>query len=194
MNDTKIHDGITPHSAILHFEIAEILKRFEPIKILDMGGKGKLGHFIKAQVRDGNIETGMDCTNLSRFEDDWWDATCSVAVLEHVSRPRTFLMEAIRTCSLGTAHWFPWGPAAAQTEEFKRSKFVGHYRHPCRIPNSADLKDLNFKMYPFITVREHLLMLATMYKQFNCSKVYDYISKYGSDDYGVIAYRSKSCS
>lgn len=170
---------IHPVTAMLHYKIAHKAMGLEPKSIIDIGGVGKLRSFIDCKIADANKSKGFDGTNL-KFPDNSFDIAVSVATLEHVNNQQKFINESIRVAKIAAIHWFPYGNAAVKTEEFK--KRFKSYNHPCSIPTNVDKQHCT----PFVTVSEHLLLLATLYKEINCEETYCFINKYGCQNYGTI--------
>jgi len=169
---------IHPITAILHYRVAKEAAKWNPKSIIDIGGVGKLRSFIDCEITDANKIKGFDGTNL-KFQDNSFDVAISVATLEHVDNQQKFLDESIRVARIAAIHWFPYGDQAANVEEFK--KRFSTYSHPCKIP-AGICEGLS----PFISVSEHLLMLATLYEEMNCIETYDYVGTHGHKNYGTL--------
>lgn len=155
--------AIAAVSSIIHYAIADVLDQYDNIKILDMGGTGKLQEFTKHSVKSVNIKSGTDCTNMS-FPDNSFDVAVSVAVLEHVNDQMKFIEESVRVSKIGVVHWFPAGDTAKKIEELK-NKCDG-YSHPCTVPEFDFFKKLENKfggvVAPLMTCGSHLLSLMSM--------------------------------
>ncbi len=173
-----------PISEILHSYITNQLKEYNIITLLDMGGKGKMKN-RGFNVTNADIKYGIDARNLP-FKDNEFDATISIATLEHVGNIEdqiTFIQEAKRVCKYKSFHWFPVNKEA---EEFLKE--IGH-NHPCIVPNPDVIikrLDLKSKLIPFSSVKGHFLLLATMYPKLNISKLYDYIFLHGNETFSII--------
>lgn len=179
--------AIHPVTAMIHDAVAFRIDALDdcPSSILDIGGTGKLVHFVQCGVTDANIKTGDDGCCL-RFADDSFDVSVSIATLEHVNDQRRFLEESLRVAKLASIHWFPYGEDAAIVERFKK-RFTT-YSHPCAVPTG--LGD-EWEVNPYVTVAEHLLLLATLYDEMNCPETYRVVRCIGRRPYGVIAQRLK---
>lgn len=172
-----------PISEILHSHIIKRLKEYKIHTLLDMGGKGKIEN-RGFKVTNADIKYGIDCCKLP-FKDRTFDATISIATLEHVGNIENqikFIQEAIRVAKYISIHWFPINSYA---EKFLEK--IGH-NHPCNIPNHKIIKGLNlrYEIIAFTTVKEHFLLLATMYPKLNIPKLYDYIFLHGHETFGII--------
>ena len=175
-----------PISMVIHYHGARIIKKLNPSNVLDIGGTEKLKDLLDCSVCDVNKRNGVDGTNLP-YEDNTWDVSCSFSTLEHVGGipdQVKFLNESSRVSKKGFVHWFPCGQAAKKVELFKKG-FKG-YKHPCYVPLLEELSDISFKYHNFITIREHLLLLCTLYPQMNCISTYDFIEIYGDETYGIV--------
>jgi SAM-dependent methyltransferase len=148
--------------------------------LLDIGGTGKLNFNGDIIVDNANITHGIDGTMLP-YSDSSYDITVSIATLEHVNDHNAFLNESIRVCKKLSIHWFPMGLKALQVEQIKNE--LGHH-HPCELPEyNLILKIPNTEILPYMTCREHLLLLSTIRKDFSISKLYDYIDTFSDNDY-----------
>lgn len=174
----------SPVSEYLHDKIVRILKKNNVQTVIDIGGIGKLKN-RGFKLVDANIKDGLDGINLP-FRDNIFDASISINTLEHVKNQEKFIEESIRIAKKGTFHFFLYGEIAEKTEELKKQ--LDHH-HPCHVPPESILRKGNH--YPFCTVSEHLLMLATLYPKLNVRKLYDFIEEYGKDFYGVIFWKMK---
>jgi len=183
MTPYKIH----PVTAALHHRVALETAQFGASTILDIGGTGKLKEFVSCKVQDVNLTTGVDGCCLP-FENSSFDVTVSIATLEHVACQEKFLAEALRVSRTASIHWFPYGSNAVLVEEFKKRFWdtTPCYRHACTIPPPAALDEFQVEMEPFITVSEHLLLLATLYESMNCKEVYTFAQNHAHEPYGVI--------
>ena len=127
----------------------------------------------------------MDATCLP-FNDNAFDATISVATIEHVGnhiKHKQFIQEAVRVSKIISIHWIP---VHSQVERLLKK--LGH-KHPCIIPNcSLLLKGLKItgKIIPFTTIKEHLIFLATIYLKLNKPELHDYILNHENEIYGVM--------
>ncbi len=169
-------------SAILHFRVAQEVKRLGPVKsLLDNGGTGRMAPFGPwARIRTTNLAgKGVDRIDgcALPFGDAAFDAVVSVAVVEHVHTQAAFLAESLRVSRLGAVHWYPAGGAARAVEALKKE--IGH-PHPCVIP------EVPAGAVPFGTIGEHLLLLATLYPKLNTRRLLQYVVDHGSDTYGYI--------
>jgi hypothetical protein len=191
----KIH----PVTAMLHHRVAEAAKEWHAETILDMGGVGKLSAFIDAEIADANLNCGVDCCDLP-YGDDQFDVCVSVATLEHVGNPIDFVRESVRVASRCAIHWFPYGERADKVERFKEAQVPGsaeelglarRYNHPCTVLGPELIESLSeegieCELSGFVTVAEHLLLLATLYPELNITPVYDYVERHGSKPYGTL--------
>lgn len=173
-----------PVSEYMHDKIVRILRENAVHTVVDIGGIGKLKNKGFVLV-DANLKGGLDGTSLP-FEDRSFDASVSINTLEHVKNQEKFIEESIRVARKGTFHFFLYGEIAEKTEMLKKQ--LGH-RHPYRMSSKNILKRGNH--YPFCTVSEHLLTLATLYPKLNVRQLYDFIEEYGKDFYGVIFWKLK---
>jgi len=170
---------IHPITAILHHEIAFQAAGRNPKSIIDIGGVGKLKSFIDCKITDANKKKGYDGTNL-KFPNNSFDLAVSVATLEHVDNQQKFIDESIRVAKIAAIHWFPYGQPAVEVENFK--KRFSTYSHPCKIPTNIDRQYRT----PFISVSEHLLLLATLYEEINCEETYNFVDQHGYKNYGTL--------
>lgn len=174
---------IKPISEYLHDSITRRLKNHNIKTILDVGGKGKM-HNRGFNIIDAN-KPNFDGRNLP-FQDKSFDATISIATLEHVGNlidQINFLREAIRVAKYISIHWFPINQNA---EHFLIS--IGH-NHRCFVPDYKSIMqilNINYKVIEVNKVREHFLLLATMYPRLNTSKLYDYIDIHGEETFSII--------
>lgn len=173
-----------PVSEYAHDKIVRILKENNVHTVIDIGGVGKLKN-RGFELTNANIRSGLDGINLP-FEDRSFDASVSINTLEHVKNQEKFIEESIRVAKKGTFHFFLYGEIAEKVEVLKKQ--LGHH-HPWSIPPESILRKGNH--YPFCTVSEHLLMLATLYPKLNVRQLYDFIEEYGKDFYGVIFWKLK---
>lgn len=189
-------NGFAKHhviSSFPHWGVAEALSRFSPSSLLDMGGAGRTKDYIVAEVTNANLVDGVDATDLPQL-DNSFDATVSIATLEHVDDVRAFLSESIRVARNGAAHWFPAGTAARQAEALKSS--LGHH-HPCVIPSEDDIKticnelDCSWNMSPYMTIGEHLLLLGTINTAIHCRESFELTAKIGDRPYGYLLVMTK---
>lgn len=147
-------------SRVVHEEVVRILREHAVHTVLDVGGVGKLNQLSSdLDVLNVNLRMGIDGCALP-FKDRAFDATCSIAVVEHVADAAKFLSEALRVSTKVSVHWFPRGPAARVAESLKRR--AGH-KHPC-VLHALDmtqgfpaLKAYSFS--PFMSCREHFALL-----------------------------------
>lgn len=173
-----------PISEILHSRIAWQLRAYGVRTILDIGGTEKMKN-RGFQVTDANKRHGIDGRNLP-FEDNSFDATMSVATLEHVGEivdQAKFIKEAVRVCRDVSFHWFPIN---AEAEAFL--KRLGH-KHPCIIPSYhliMDTLNLNYSIIGRTSLKEHFLLLATMYPKLNKPELYDYIFEHEDEIFGIL--------
>lgn len=173
-----------PVSEYIHDKIVRILKKNNVHTVIDIGGVGKLKN-RGFELTDANIKSGLEGTKLP-FEDRSFDASVSINTLEHVKNQEKFIGESMRMARKGTFHFFLCGKIAEKTEVLKKQ--LGHH-HLCHVPSESILKKGNH--YPFCTVSEHLLTLATLYPKLNRRQLYDFIEEYGKDYYGVIFWKMK---
>lgn len=167
-----------PVSEIMHYQVTKLLKRYEVKTVVDIGGTGKLdGRF--EDVVNANVECGIDGTNLP-YGDGSFDASVSIATLEHVDNQIKFLSEAIRVAKVISVHWFHYGKLGGEVEVFKKK--LGH-SHPCKLPCEEKmlgfLESIPYRYYlwPFVTCSEHLLMLATMNPKLNVEELYKFVDE-----------------
>jgi len=164
-----------PVSEYMHYWIMRKLKEYGVKTIVDMGGTGKFNKWFN--VTCANKKKGIDGTCLP-YEDKLFDASTSVATLEHVDNQMKFLEEAVRVAKKVSIHWFPYGIEGDNIEKFKT--LLGH-KHPCRIIMEDELvkflksKKLKYTIVPMVTYREHLLALATLYPKLNVERLYEYL-------------------
>lgn len=188
MNLKKTH----PISAIVHHKVARYINSSVSETVIDMGGIKKLKLFTNAEVTNANIKGGIDATNLP-YPDNSFDAAVSIATIEHVKTApqEKFLEESIRVARKAVIHWLPLGEWASITEKFKE-KIAKKYRHDCLFLDQRIAVKLGFSVTPFLTVREHLLLLATIYgDDFNNKQTYDFINIHGDRPYGYFLIRSR---
>lgn len=171
-----------PISEYIHDKIVRILRENDVHTVIDIGGTDKLKN-RGFELTNANIKYGLDGMNLP-FNDKSFDASVSINTLEHVENQEKFIEESIRVAKKGTFHSFPYGEIAEKTEVLKKQ--IGHY-HPYHIPPESILRKGNH--YPFCTVSEHLLTLATLYPKLNVRQLYDFIEEYGKEFYAVIFWR-----
>lgn len=171
--------SVHPVYGFEHHHIATLLKPFQPKRVIDIGGRGTLAHYINCKVHDANIRHGIDGTKLP-YKVDTFDAAVSIATLEHVKDQLAFLRESIRVARVFVAHWFPYGEGAEKAEKLKAEIGHGWYHHNAKLPSKevierilSELRD--GKLYPLMSVTEHLLLMATRHPRMNCRKLYDYI-------------------
>lgn len=175
--------NIHPITAVVHYKLATMAFAVNAESALDMGGEGGLSQFVGFPVVDANIKRGIDGCNLP-YEANQFDVAVSVATLEHVHDQAAFLKEAARVSRKGAFHWCCFGPRAAEVERFKHR--FGDYRHPCRVPLPGEYDDVVCDVQPFLTVAEHLLLLATMYPSMNCKETHAYVTEHGPEPYGAV--------
>lgn len=173
-----------PVTAVLHWKVLSILKRYDIKTILDVGGVGKLEALSDYSVNDVNITDGVDGCNLP-FEDNSFDAVVSIATLEHVEDYKQFLIECDRVAKKVVVHWFPCGKWAKEVEALKRK--YGHW-HPCNVLVHGIHLVPN---WIFITCGEHLLLCMTLTPSLKTPEVYDYVLKNYDKPYGTILIREK---
>ena len=174
-----------PISEYIHYWFEKRLKIINVKTILDIGGVGKMKNrgFV---VNDANKRQGLDGTHLP-FDDESFDVTMSIAVLEHVGdfdSQAAFMRESYRIAKYISLHWIPIHEGV---ENFLKT--LGH-QHSCMIPNyHLLLNTLKIKAIvrpSFTTIKEHLLLLATMNPKLNKPELYDYIYKHGDETYAII--------
>jgi len=175
---------VKPISQIFHSYITKKLKEYNISSVLDIGGKGKM-YDRGFRVMNADIRYGIDGRKLP-FDDNQYDATISIATLEHVGDIEDqvkFIQEAKRVAKYKSIHWFP---VNCDAEKFLKE--IGH-NHPCIVPNPDVIMkrlDLHGELIVFSTVKEHFLLLATMYPKLNIPKLYDYILINGHKTFSVI--------
>jgi len=171
---------IAPISAFVHIAIANMITN-KNYTVLDMGGNGKLKTYVDNKVTDANIINGIDCTNMP-FDDNSFDISVSIAVLEHVKDQDKFIQESIRVTKKKIIHWFPVGECAQDTELLK--KRFG-YKHPCIIPDLLFFNKYDgWKTIPFMTCESHLLSLMSMNVLKHNKEIYDFIIDNKNEYYG----------
>ena len=152
--------------------------------ILDMGGTGKM-KMLHTDVIDANIRDGVDATNLS-FEDNSFDVSVSIAVLEHVGNEEKqlqFINESIRVARKKVLHWFP---IDEKVEKFLAEKGHRHFSVTPSVNIIGYLKDKNFKMIDTLTIREHLINLTMLYPKLSCTELYEYAHANKDKNYGIL--------
>jgi len=181
---TEYLKSLHPVTAVLHWKIMDILKGYDIKTVLDVGGIGKLDKLTQYHITNANIEFGVDGCALP-FEDNSFDATVSVATLEHVIDPLVFLQESYRVAKKVSVHWFPCGCYAEKVEKLKKK--YGHL-HPCRIPNPVEIDDvgIDFLWEEFSNCGDHLLLCMTLTPMLKAEEVYDYVVNYHDKPYGNI--------
>lgn len=187
--------AIHPLSAYVNYEVvAEVVRRATVTSILDVGGTGKLAKLTRVPVIDANIDAGVDGCNLP-YQPGSFDATVSVATLEHAADPIRFLDEALRVCRKVSVHWFPFGVHAEKAEVFKAQ--LGH-AHECTVPDlgrilqhAGDL-GVTHTYRPLLSISEHLLLLATINPALNTPALFDYVGIHGHNPYGALLTLVKS--
>ena len=181
-------------SAYVHYGVANVANRFSPELALDMGGVGKMRHFMTCNVTDANIIDDLDATDLP-FADHSFDVALSIATLEHVSDWSRFLLESLRVSKMAAIHWFPMGGAAFEAERLK--KRLG-YLHPCSIPSRVAIEnflmkcDAQWTMDPFMTIGEHLLLISTISPNINRDDIFAAVQRIGNEPYGVLLTMKKT--
>lgn len=183
--------SLHPVTAVLQLKIADILSRYDTyIKtVLDVGGiDNKLDKLTDYEVRDANITCGIDGCNNLPFKDNSFDATVSIATLEHVKEPVKFLEECYRVAKKVTVHWFPFGDFARGAEFLKKKH--GHW-HPCHIPTWQEIDAMKpaFKRGEteyFTNCGEHLLLCMTLTPALKVPEVFEYVLENYSLHYGII--------
>ena len=168
-------------SDYIHCVIAEHLKGCHTV--IDMGGKGKMKR-KGYTVTNADIQYGIDATNLS-FEDNSFDASVSIAVLEHVGdkdKQIQFINESIRVAKHQILHWIP---IHKEVEVFLKS--IGH-DHKAIIPSLEVMDYLHkkFTVIDMITIREHLINLTMIYPKLSCKELYNYAYDHQDESYGVL--------
>ena len=168
--------GIHPIYGLTHHHISRLVKDIKAKRIVDVGGKGILNHYLNCKVANANIKKGIDGTNLP-YKANSFDAVVSVATLEHVKNQAAFLRESIRVAKRLVVHWFPYGEGAERAEKLKLR--LGH-RHFCKLPTKSiitkALGQLKVgKLYPLMTISEHLLLLAARHPRLSRRELYDYV-------------------
>lgn len=175
-------------STFAHWGVARELARFAPRTVIDMGGTGKTRDFVDATVTNANILDAIDATNL-HFSDNEFDASLSIATLEHVNDMEGFLSESLRVSRKGAVHWFPVGSPARDAERVKSA--LGHH-HPCTILDVEELRqhverlNCRWRMVPHMSIGEHLLLLATINPDIHCEQTFELVSRMGSEPYGYL--------
>jgi len=187
--------AIHPVSAYVNYEaVAEVLRRAKVTSILDVGGTGKLAKLTQIPVTDANIARGIDGCSLP-YETGAFDATVSIATLEHVQDAIRFLDESVRVCRKVSVHWFPFGVHAEKVEAFKAQ--LGH-GHECTVPDLARILQhagdlgVTYTYRPLLTISEHLLLLATVNPALNTPTLFDYVGIHGHNPYGALLTLIKS--
>jgi len=191
---------IPPLIGIPHFHIGKLANGYNPTKIIDMGGRGNLTYFVNCDVFNANTEKKprIDATNLP-FEENHFDVSVSINVLEHVgsvNNQAKFLSEAKRVAKYATIHFFLFGELAKKIEAYK--KICGH-KHIHIMPDETIVNEFlntgfkDVKLYPFMTCKEHLLLMASMpkYKYINRKSTYSFIDQYGDQPFSYILFGEK---
>jgi len=182
-----------PLVTIPHMHIGELASKYTPRSLIDLGGRGRMKLFVKCKVLDANIDRKprIDATNLP-FGDNHFDISTSVNVFEHVSNQAKFLLESKRVAKYATIHFFLLGEPARITELHK--KRLGH-SHKHTMPSEKIVNDFlrtagfkNKQLYPLMTIKEHLLLLASIprYSYMHKKATYKFIDKHGDEPYGYI--------
>lgn len=179
-----------PVSAVLHWKVLDILKEYDIKTVLDVGGVGKLEGLSGYEVTDVNVFktgdvsplNGMDGCDMP-FVDNSFDATVSIATVEHVKEPGMFLQECRRVAKKVSVHWFPNGGCAEEVEALKRK--YGHW-HSCNLKYRERPEFHEHFIEHFTTCGEHLLLCMTITPSLKAIEIYDYILKKGDQPYGVI--------
>ena len=184
--DEKYLQMLHPVTAVVHWKVLSILKRYDIKTILDVGGVGKLEALSDYLVNDVNIQDGVDGCDLP-FEDNSFDAVVSIATLEHVTGQKQFLDECLRVAKRVNVHWFPLGTYAVEVERLKKK--YGHW-HPCTIPVLSAWIYYG-EIEEFVSCGEHLLLCMTLTPSLKTPEVYDYVIKNYDMPYGTILIREK---
>lgn len=164
-----------PISEYMHYQVSRILKDADVKTVVDIGGTEKLDWRFK--TTNANIRNGIDGADLS-YPDGSFDASVSIATLEHVESPVRFLQEAVRVAKKISVHWVHYGKMGEDVEKFK--ELIGH-KHECTIPSNEEIENFmqslpyTCSLEPFVTCREHLLLLASIYPKLNMECLYDFI-------------------
>ncbi len=178
-----------PISEYAHSYITKRLHDYDIKTVLDMGGTGKM-KWRGFDVTNANARYKIDGRNLP-FKDNSFDATISINTLEHVGNHIDhvqFLREAQRVAKIVSIHYFPIN---FEAEAFLKK--IGHH-HPCFLPCEDGIKTLwvgNYHRKYILTVREHFLLLATMYPKLNISELYQYIFKHGNETFSILVEMAK---
>lgn len=174
---------VHPIVSATHFWMADriqLITNDVPV-VVDMGGIGRLKRFLPhGHITDANIARGIDGCRMP-YDDDSFEVAISISTLEHVTDQRAFLLESIRVAPRGI-HWCPFGPFARWLEGLKSLHAV-NYCHPCTVPTRRTLQGLRAVVTPFLNAREHILLLATLYGEFNSPKFLSLTSD--AHDYGA---------
>jgi len=175
-----------PVTAVLHWKVLSWLQGYNVQTVLDIGGVGKLTALSPHDVTEVNLTGGVDGCDLP-YENESFDATVSVATLEHVHDHTAFIKEAYRVARKVTVHWFPMGANALKVEELKAK--YGHW-HPCRLPTFDEIQSVQtirpWKIFRFMNCTEQLLMCMTLTLALKNAEVYDFIIENGDAWYGSV--------
>jgi len=154
-------------------------------EIIDIGGVGKLNDRFE-KVCNPNLKDGIDGCRLP-YESNSFQASVSIATLEHVQDQVGFLRESIRVAREISVHWFPFGEQGEKIEQFKES--LGH-KHPSLTPTKEVIweavSDYGYEIIPFVSCSEHLLCLACLHSKLNIPELYKFIFENLNTYYGVV--------
>ena len=178
-----------PISAVVHHRIFLMLREtLKAGRLLDMGGIGRMRSFFPPDgpihVRDANKKQGLDACALP-YPDSSFDAVMSCATLEHIhaKKQNAFLLESLRLSKGPVIHWFPAGDAAKKVEKYK--KRFSWYDHDAAVVEKNPMPEV-FDSSDFLTIQEHLVLLAALHPAMNCRELYAYAHVHRNDTYGVL--------
>jgi len=152
--------------------------------VIDMGGTGKMKK-PGLELTNANVRHGIDATNLP-FADNSFDASVSIAVLEHVGdedNQLRFLNESVRVAKKRVLHWFPIDDSA---ELFLREKGHRHFSITPSLNIMSYLEKKNFQTIDYITVREHFINLTMIHPKLASKELYEYAFKNKGTCYGIL--------
>ncbi len=174
-----------PVTEIVHSYITKILKDHNICEVIDIGGVGKLNDRFE-KVHNPNIKHGIDGCRLP-YDSNSFQASVSIATLEHIQDQVGFLRESIRVAGEISVHWFPFGEQGEKIERFKES--MGH-KHPSITPTIEAIADAvsgyHYEIIPFVSCSEHLLCLACLHPKLNIPELYNFIFENINTYYGAV--------
>lgn len=174
-----------PVTEVVHSYITKILKGHGVSEVIDIGGVGKINDRFQ-KVFNPNLKDGINGCHLP-YESGRFQASISIATLEHVQDQVAFLRESIRVAREISVHWFPFDKAGEKIERFKES--MGH-NHPSITPTKnvimQAVSEYGSKVIPFVSCSEHLLCLACLHPRLNIPELYEFIFENMNTYYGAV--------